>query len=1130
MINHAFRSSSLLCLAACAGFAAQPAVAATTDIAPAPLETSAQTVVKPNLMLILDDSGSMGWKYMPDGISRSKACYGFSGYNRVFFDPNGRYPLPVDASGNTFPVPSFTSAWEDGFNTSGGTTDLSDLSNLDTPALQVCTGSGRNQVCTNQRFYYATYSGNKPLTCEDNDKYTPIRTLDAAQQQKYAIWYSYYRTRMQMMKSAVGLVFKGVSSNYRVGFTTISDTGVRTGSTFLDVSDFDSTQRGKFYEKLYAADPGGSTPLRAALSKVGRYYARTASDDQVDPVQYSCQKNFTILSTDGYWNDDDETSSYGPFALNGRSNVGDVDTVNATTPTPAVPFNGRIQVNNKWIKGNGNTLADVAYYYYVTDLRNASQRNCAGAISGVEVCENNVPAPETGQDTAVHQHMTTFSLGLGVNGTLPYLTNYEQASSGAYWDITQGTGWWPDPISNSGGARIDDLWHAAVNGRGRYYSASDASSVVAGLTDALTKINAERGSSAAAATSTLQPVSGNNAVYVAQYRTKYWVGDLVAYAIDPLTGVVNTAAPSWSAAAKLRTKSPASRNIYFASQTNAGLIRAEFKFDQLGSTLQPLFSDACSKAPALSQCATTLAGDSTALATANNGEAIVNWLRGEATYEAGSIPILRKREERLGDIVNASPVFVAAPPFNYVDRGYADFKNRNADRAARIYTAANDGMLHAFDKEGNEAWAYVPRAVMPNLYRLADANYVNNHIWTVDGSPVVGDVYERASTGSSDGSWRTILVGGLNGGGRSYYALDVTSPNDPRVLWEFSDSDLGLTFGNPVITKRADGRWVVIFTSGYNNVSPGTGNGYLYVLDAVSGTQLLKIPTFTSGTLAAGNTSTPSGLARINNWVDNDKDNTTKRVYGGDLLGNLWRFDLDNLVAPNQSALLLAQVRTGGVGQAITTKPELTEVRSGATTRPVVVFGTGRLLGTGDLADTQTQSIYAVRDPLTSRGWGEVRTQSGLKSRMLVDATDANTNAAIRTISGASVDFTNDIGWYIDLPTAGERINVDPQQQLNILTLASNIPSATACTAGGDSWLYSIDIGTGLAPISLGTTVGQFMPGAFTAGLRVVELATGRTQVIVTNSKGEVFNKDGGAGTSANPSAVRRTSWRELID
>src|SRR5690606_213431 len=137
-------------------------------------------------------------------------------------------------------------------------------------------------------------------------------------------------------------------------------------------------------------------------------------------------------------------------------------------------------------------------------------------------------------------------------------------------------------------------------------------------------------------------------------------------------------------------------------------------------------------------------------------------------------------------------------------------------------------MLHAFNGDtGEELWAYVPTAVIPNLYKLADKGYANNHRFFVDGPIVVGDVCLSATCDANQ--WKTILVGGLGKGGRAYYALDITNPASPKVLWEFSDVNLGYTFGNAIITKVA-GQWAVIVASGYNNTSPGDGKGRLFVL------------------------------------------------------------------------------------------------------------------------------------------------------------------------------------------------------------------------------------------------------------------------------------------------------------
>jgi type IV pilus assembly protein PilY1 len=153
-----------------------------------------------------------------------------------------------------------------------------------------------------------------------------------------------------------------------------------------------------------------------------------------------------------------------------------------------------------------------------------------------------------------------------------------------------------------------------------------------------------------------------------------------------------------------------------------------------------------------------------------------------------------------------------------------------------VYVAANDGFLHALNAStGEEMWAYAPTAVLPNLYQLANTNY--QHRYYVDGSVVVGDV-------KSGTTWKTLLVGGLNAGGKSYYAMDVTDPANPKALWEFTDPRLGYSYGNPIITKLQNGTWVVLVTSGYNNgTSLGShdGQGVLYVLNAATG---LRYPAF----------------------------------------------------------------------------------------------------------------------------------------------------------------------------------------------------------------------------------------------------------------------------------------------
>ncbi len=819
-------------------------------------------------------------------VGDSVTLTGLSGYlNGVNLSAlNGKQYTINSVTTNTY---TFSySYWDASRANSSGTGGGSGISDQFT--YQIVVGSTPD-------YYYAVYSanpGSPPSTCESDSSYVKTGLTTAAEQQNFAIWYSYYRTRLLMMKSASGRAFASVTDQYRVGFTTISEKG--TGSSkFLDINKFDSTQKGDWYTMLYGINAGSYTPLRGALSKAGRYYAGKFDDGSGnhDPVQYSCQKNFTILTTDGFWNTNDETNSYGPYEIDNSTQVGDQD--------------GGSGVARPYYDSSGadNTLADIAYYYYNTDLRPSPSTGglLDDGTTRLDVSTNNVPTSNT--DPAAFQHMTTFTLGLGLNGTL--------SNPGDYASLVSGTKNWPDPISYSSNRdikRIDDLWHAAVNGHGTdanggNFNAGDPDAVVSALSKALKSITAVVGSASAAATSNLQPVNGDNTAFIAQYKTVAWTGDVVARTIDVVTGAIPTT-NDWSAQALLDAQS--SRNIYTFNNTSGTYgHRRDFTYANLTNEISAGYFKADSGNPggALAQYSTwNLLQKTTAL----DQNLMINYIRGVRTDEdqgTGAVTdLFRQREHVLGDIVSAAPVFVRKPPFAYTDPGYATFLANQQSRAPTVYVGANDGMLHAFDGStgqsgsGAERWAYIPKAVVPNLYKLADSDYSTNHRFYVDGPIAVGDAYN-----SSSSTWSTILVGGLGGGGMGYYALDVTDPSSPKVLWEFSntadysgdtsyDPDMGYSYGNPILTKRdSDGRWVVLFASGYNNNGSGSDKrGHLFVVDAFTGAELSDIATTTTAN------EDLSGIARISNYVEDGlKNNTTQYVYGGDLNGSLWRFDIN---------------------------------------------------------------------------------------------------------------------------------------------------------------------------------------------------------------------------------------------
>jgi len=1047
----------------------------------------------------------------------------------------------------------------------------------------------------------------------------------AEEMTNYANWWTYYHTRMQTMKTAASNAFAPVGSGYRIGYMTINN-GTNSTNDFLNIGTFDVTQKNSWYKKLMSANPGGSTPLRAALTTAGRIYAGKFNGKSiygvtvVDPMQYACQQNFTLLSTDGYWN---ETSN--PNQVDGSTDIGNQDaaairpyydgstatsvtTTQTTTesystsgcssgkkivstPTilthtvvtgggavisddaPGVTTTGTVKtvvnctsnpralaapvttVSNSVSSPSGpsNTLADVAYYYYMTDLRTPALSNANGVL-GTDVSQNIVPTQSVNGSTdptlnATWQHMTTFTLGLGASGYMLPSTSYLSDTSGDYFDVTHGTAanptagicsWqtsgrcnWPTPVNNQQ-TTIDDLWHAAVNGHGTYFSAGSPGALYLGLTNALQSLKKATSASAAATTSTQNPVPGNNSEYVSSFRSGDWTGDIVAQDIDLTTGQ-SSSTTKWSAQLLLDSTVYTTRKIYTYDPTAAGKLKL-FTWDSLNPTEQKLFTTP--HISTLSQFCTTGTICLTDQTSAS-GKNLVNFISGDRTNEgdlSDSTKYYRARAHVLGDIVNSEAVYIQAPQQSYLDAGYADYKTAQSGRQGVVYVGANDGMLHAFNADtGQEMWAYIPSMVMGNLYKLADKNYSANHQYFVDGTPVQGDVF-------INGQWRTIIVGGLNGGGQGYYALDVTDPANPQALWEFTsdtskttgyvtDANLGFTFGKAEISKLKTGTWAVFVTSGYNNNTTGDGQGRLYVLDAQSGAKVAAIPNGIS--TGVGDATTPSGLAQIRAWADDSfHNNTALRVYGGDLLGNVWRFDVNgNIGASGYDAQLLATLKgpaPASAVQSITAKPELGLIGN----FPVVFVPTGKYLGLTDLTDTGVQSLYAIKDQLKSSGYGSPRDDSNFVRQTITvcadNSTDISCPAKNRKVSSNAVNFATDDGWYVDFPDTGERGNTDPALALGTLAIVTNVPNANACTAGGFSFEYFFDYRTGSAISTSNGIVGVFLGNYLSTRAVLIKLPNNTVVGITRGSDNSTDATNVPIGSV--PGATRRISWRELIN
>jgi type IV pilus assembly protein PilY1 len=1267
-----------LCLSWPAGLLAQGASPA-SDIATAPLRFLTNAVVKPNLYFMLDDSGSMQWSYLGDEVvaqgNENAIGYRSSACNKIYYNPAISYPVPVDSTGQLYPQQDFNAALYDGFQSGSLRIDLASgfmpwRSATTNPPVPASTPNVRyttdcwsdagncnpSQGMANlpAAAHYFVYTGALPDRLGDNSSSDHCKdtSIDAGtpgasrwrkvivgtasgpngsdERNNFANWYSYYRTRMLMMKTVVGRAFAQFDARMRIGYSVTSDTGVDASKLgFLPVRDFDAAQRSAFYNKMYAVVPVSGTPLRGALAKAGQLYAGKLLLDADDPVRYSCQQNYALLSTDGYWNTDGENARYGPRKLDGSSDVGDQDhalprpmfdgipgtavrvatlTISMLNLAPQSPFTriDGISVAGVAIQatpvgvlhanpadapadamllarklssvinlggyrafaelnvvtiiapaaagsiasqplvdtrgalpitvssfappsGSGpriNTLADVAAYYANTDLRQPAFANCGTSI---DLCTNNVPeAP--GRSGNGHQRMTTYTLGLGANGTLRYRDDYDTAADGDFRAIIDGKLDWTDPIFFPAGERIDDLWHAAVNGGGRYFSARSPESLARALGSAMAAIRASAGAASAAATSSQQPVPGDDLLYAARYRTVFWDGELDAQRIALTNGRLTLQAV-WSASDLLDRQSSDNsdtRRLLMASTTSADGLKA-FRWSAMDAGEQAWFNGLCpgSGTRRLSQCALMPAAQQAQF----SGGRLVDYLRGQRGHEdqpEHALRLFRQRAHVLGAAVNGSPLHVGQPPFRYADDNYGEFRDVvTAGRQRMVYLPANDGMLHAFDAQsGQERWAFVPSAVLPELWRTADSNWSNDFRFLHDGSPVAGDICPTTPASRCTASqWRTILIGGLGAGGRAYYALDITQPEQPALLWQFDvsrEANLGLAMARPIITKRRDGRWVAIIASGHANVNPGNGRGMLFVLDAWTGSVLSRIDT------NVGSPSAPAGLAPLNAWIDSALDNTAARLYGGDLLGNVWRFDLDGSTAGGTqgSATQLASLAYGGRPQPLTTRPELTLHRIGNRQLSLVTVATGRLLGIGDMADKSVQSIYTFRDELTPQGLGPLQGSARMVQQQL-----SASGPDERAITTNAMDWTQYDGWYLNLnaePDSGERVTLDPEQQLGVLRVIGNVPDSAPCQPRAKAWVYQFDVFSGsYLPVDGATVIARRLgQQGMISGASTVWI-DGRSTALLTDETGKLIDVPGTVPV-ATGSSVRRVSWREL--
>ena len=558
-----------------------------------------------------------------------------------------------------------------------------------------------------------------------------------------------------------------------------------------------------------------------------------------------------------------------------------------------------------------------------------------------------------------------------------------------------------------------------------------------------------------------------SSLYQAKFSSADWSGNLVSYPVAS-DGTVS-ATSTWESGTQIKNQNwnTGRKVLTYKPSAAAGAHGIAFRWPVVSTSPTATELDT-SQSTALNLSATAV--------NDGFGSYRLTYLRGDASKEPRNCstppcaaPQFRNRNiTPLGDIVNSSPYYVGVPNFGYYDDmesvAYSSFVSTYRTRPPMIYLGANDGMLHAINTTtGVEAMAYVPSVLYSGLSQLPDLNY--SHRYFADGSPTVGDVFYASN-------WHSLLVSGLRAGGKGLFALDVTNPANftesnaaSIVRWEFQDPDMGYIFGQPLLVKTNNGRWSVIVNGGYNHGN-STGRAFLFIIDAETGALTRKIDT------AAGTPASPNGLSAAA-AIDTNGDGIADAVYAGDLNGNLWKFDIAAAAsaswAMGNGGLPLF---TAGTGQSITSRPDVTKFPIGGY---LISFGTGRYLAAADTTDTSAQTEYGIRDTLVN---GTV-TLAQLQQQTIVQTAsggDGNTyrlsTHAVNPPSDPSIAGDNVIalasyhsskkGWYVNLPTAGERVVADARFRGGRVVMTSLIPDVSSpCAYGGSGWVMEFDAITG---------------------------------------------------------------------
>lgn len=939
---------------------------------------------------------------------------------------------------------------------------------------------------------YKTAEANRPLIKDacgpkcnmrryqiKSDNYSITGTYELAVQ-NFANWFQYHRSRTLAIVGASTEALYGVD-NMRVGYFTIN--------ALKNVKMHDLvTNRADLYQQIYGLKPISGTPNRRAVEYLAEQFRRTDDDA---PVIRACQRNGGMLFTDGYTN----SKNYP------NGSFGNADSVNSTN-LPTQPF----------ADSYSNTMADITAAYYAgskTPLRTDTGFP-SGQVPVDERCGTlDKTSPEWKRlDCQTDLHMNFYGVTLGAQGRI-YGVN-AAATADPYKNPPNWNGN-PDPSTVDDGSVIDEIWHASLNSRGEFINAQTPADVTEAMRRVLASISGGKSPSGTLGMTGARIGAGSLSVtpsYDIRSSGTDWSSTLKASTVKINSDQVAVFTEAWEAASKL---SSSGRRIV---ANKAGSL---VDFDVANITLADLCSKPDGKYAAMLVCSS----DKLKTIDADVGTAI-RYLKADASMEKRNSGKYRDRTTPLGDVVNSAPV-VSSPLDDYGYRqlgtdyaaSYAKYLDTKAKNGRyMVYVGANDGMLHAFDggmgasgeldsTGGTERFAYIPATSlghMANLlfpYKADTSDQTFRHRYFVDGPITVSDMLVGTS-------WQTGLVGTAGAGGRSVFALNVSTPGSfatTDALWEISDlnmsldetvrNNIGFVLGKPVIVPVKEGKgiaWKAIFGNGYNSANR---KAVLFVVDMASGTT--RMIQAVESNASGANISGDNGLGNVvvvDRWRSDTqdvrgRDGLADTVYAADQRGTIWKFDLTS----SSDTTLTTPVFTTQVSQDSAGRNFRQPITGGLTaaTGPsggvMLYFGTGSFSFNTDKDDKSRQALYAVND-IAGKSVATTLTSANLMA-YAADAPGAGAEARKIVAGTAPADAR---GWMINLPAAnGERFVGNPLLVSGIMFMPTYVPNleTVGCSTSGSNWLFGLSSLTGAAALEnvrTGSPKGV-KPAAGTAGI-----------------------------------------------